>query len=298
MRLEWIEDILSVHDSGSLRAAAENRFLTSSAFTRRIRTVEKLVGSELFDRNNKPVTLRPHVVELIPRLREIATSLRNVQHELSGLGDGVGITRLMCQHTLTVSWAPKVVKTLAKNGAQLRIRSGSKDECALCVLKNDVDIALVYEETNLNINAEEDLFNRINFGQEEFLPVAALKDNQELKDLIELKKIPLVSYPRNLFLGEVQEKTLSQNPDRQYSFATIAEAGLGPAVMEFVREGLGVGWLPSSMISKELANEDFTVLSDFMPAFRLDVVAISAKLAKTKLNTQVWNAIESEYSTG
>lgn len=297
MRLEWIEDILAVHDSGSLRAAADNRFLTASAFTRRIKTVEKLIGSELFDRNSKPVTLRPHVVELIPRLREASANLRTIQHELSGLGDKAGITRLSCQHTLSVSWAPKVARILTKNGVQLRIRSRKKDECTLSVLKNDVDIALIYEETNLNINTEDDLFHRIHFGREEFLPVAALRKNQELKDLFRLKKIPLVSYPRNLFLGEVLEKVLSQIPSQEYSFATIAESGLGPAVMEFVREGLGVGWLPSSMISKELADGDFTDLTEFIPPFQLDVVAISAKSAKTKLSGQIWQAIESEFST-
>ena len=37
MRLEWIEDILAVLDTGSLARAAEKRLLTQSAFTRRVR---------------------------------------------------------------------------------------------------------------------------------------------------------------------------------------------------------------------------------------------------------------------
>jgi len=43
------------------------------------------------------------VVEPIPILREASTILRNIQHELSGLADQAGSTRLICQHTLSVS---------------------------------------------------------------------------------------------------------------------------------------------------------------------------------------------------
>lgn len=72
MRLEWIEDILAVHDTGSLRAAASKRLLTASAFTRRIRVLEEAIGTDIFDRRKKPVVLRPHVLELIPQLRDVA----------------------------------------------------------------------------------------------------------------------------------------------------------------------------------------------------------------------------------
>ena len=297
MRLEWIEDILAIHDTGSLRAAAETRFLTSSAFTRRIRTVETAIGTELIDRNNKPVTLRPHVIELIPMLREASANLRNLKNELNDLGEKERSTRLICQHTLTVSWAPKVARKLAKSNSQLRIRSGSKDECAWSILKNDADIALVYEETDVNTKPEDDLFQRLHLGQEEFIPVAALNRNEDLKHLLDQKIIPLVTYPRNLFLGEVLDKTLSKKTDDQYRFATFAEAGLGPAVMEFVREGLGVGWLPRSLICEPLANGELTTMTDHLPSFSLNIVAISAQSAKTNFRKKVWEIIEREFGT-
>lgn len=294
MRLEWLEDILAIHDNGSLRAAADTRFLTASAFTRRIKAVETAIGADLIDRNTKPVTLRPHVIELIPKMRESVVALRSIKHELSGLQDQLRVTRLICQHTLSVSWAPKVAKALTRRQSQLRIRSGSKDECALSILKNDVDIALVYEEPDSRIKPEDDPFLRLPLGREEFLPVAALKAHSDLQQLIDKNTLPLVTYPRSLFLGEILEKALSRNINQSYKLATRAEAGLGPAVMEFVREGLGVGWLPSSLIKDELASEDFTPMTDCLPAFTLDIEAISSKSPSTLSKRQIWDAIREE----
>ncbi len=40
IRLEWLEDILAVAETGSFSEAAERRHLTQSAFSRRIRNIE------------------------------------------------------------------------------------------------------------------------------------------------------------------------------------------------------------------------------------------------------------------
>jgi DNA-binding transcriptional LysR family regulator len=295
MRLEWIEDILAIHDLGSLRAAAEVRFLTASAFTRRIKAVEESIGGDLLDRSNKPVTLRPHVEELIPRMREVAAHLRTVQDELSGLGENIQISRLICQHTLSVSWAPKVTKTLSLSGARVRVRSGSKDDCLLSVLKGEVDIALVYEDPNVRINAESDLFEQIQFGLDEFLPVAAIRDNTDLLQKIDTQKLPIVTYPRNIFLGEVLEKTLAKSHEKGVSFSTVAESGLGPAVLEFVREGLGVGWLPHSLVEEELRSGEFTSMVDIVPSFHLNVVAIKSKSSRSKRVLQNWKDVQERF---
>ena len=177
----------------------------------------------------------------------------------------------------------------------MRIRSASKDECLFSVLKNDIDVALVYEELDLDINGDDDLFERIYLARENFMPVAALINNDELNEAIKRKKIPLVTYPRSLFLGEVLEKTLAKMPDQTISFTTFAESGLGPAVMEFVREGLGVGWLPSSLIKKEIDSGEFTPLTQFFPAFHLNIVVLSSKSTKSRVKSRIWKTIDSEF---
>ncbi len=296
MRLEWIEDILAVHDGGSLRAAADLRLLTPSAFTRRIKVVEEAIGSEIFDRSNKPVTLRPHVIELIPRLRAAAASVRQVQSELSGIGRDGELARIICQHTLSVSWAPKVARHLASSGVQLRIRTGPKDECAFSVLKNDADFAIVYENADIQGHEETELFDRITFSVERFVPVVALFGNNDLSDEIEAGRIPIIAYPQNLFLGEALEHALSKSVDSRITLSTVAESGLGPAVLEFVREGVGVGWLPHSIVDRDINSGKLHSLADMLPSFELDVVAIKAKANTTAQSKKVWASVEAKFS--
>ena len=69
MRLEWIRDLLAVMEGGSLARAAERRFVTQSAFTRRIRLIEDSLGAELFDRSRKPLEMLASVRALEPEMR-------------------------------------------------------------------------------------------------------------------------------------------------------------------------------------------------------------------------------------
>ena len=298
MRLEWIEDILAVHDAGSLRAAADQRLLTASAFTRRIKAVEEAIGGELFDRSNKPVTLRPHVIELIPRLRELSAGLKQTQSELSGLAAGGQITRVICQHTLSVTWAPRVAKLFASEGMHMRIKSGSKDDCSLSVIKNNADFAIIYEDPHINETDDHHLFDRIGLATERFLPVAALKHNAQLQQTVSAKRLPLITYPRNLFLGEVLERALSKSDGRGVVISVIAESGLGPVVLEFVREGVGIGWLPYSIVETDLNDGFLTDLSDLLPAFDLEVVAVRSKSDVSRRTKQIWALIEENFSAG
>ncbi|MCW1950780.1 MAG: LysR family transcriptional regulator [Octadecabacter sp.] len=298
MRLEWIDDILAVHDTGSLRAAADIRFLTASAFTRRIKAVEEALGGELFDRNNKPLTLRPHVLEAIPELRDAAASLRGIQSQLGALKGQQKRTRLICQHTLSVLWAPKVTRVLSETGKSVRVRSGSRDECLLSIIKSDADVAIVYEEPDTVTAEANDLFDRMLLGQEEFMPVMAAGGADKLARAIEAQQIPLVTYPRNLFLGEVLERVLSTRPLKDMKVTTVAESGLGPAVLEFVREGIGVGWLPTSMITNELEDGEFKAATDIFPSFDLNIVALKSNRERTKSGAVVWREIQENFIPG
>lgn len=294
MRLEWLEDIIAVYDAGSLRAAADQRLLTASAFTRRIKAVENALGGELFDRSNKPVTLRPHVVELIPRMREIAASFRQMKSELSSTGGGAPITRVICQHTLSVSWTPRLAKFLASKDVHMRIKSGSKDECKLSVLKKDTDFAIIYEEPHRPMPEDDKVFDRIFLTTEQFLPVAALEQNERLKQSVEAKHFPLIAYPRNLFLGEVLERALTEDTGIISNTSVLAEAGLGPAVLEFVREGVGIGWLPYSLVSSELAQNTLTDLSEALPPFSLDVVLVRSSTNPSNRRSAIWDWIKED----
>lgn len=78
MRLEWLEDVVAVSETGSFSEAAERRHLTRSAFSRRIETIEEYVGVDLFDRTRKLVQLLDHVLDQREQIVRLAGMLREL----------------------------------------------------------------------------------------------------------------------------------------------------------------------------------------------------------------------------
>ena len=104
MRLEWLEDLLAVIEHGSMQKASEHRFLTQSAFSRRIQLIEDHLRVSLLDRSTKPAQLRPEVLALKDRLQELALGLRNISSELRHQQSGAAKpVVLVSQHSITAS---------------------------------------------------------------------------------------------------------------------------------------------------------------------------------------------------
>ncbi len=57
MELKWLEDFLCLAKSTSFSAAAEERNITQSAFSRRIKALEEWLGAPLIDRSSYRVNI-------------------------------------------------------------------------------------------------------------------------------------------------------------------------------------------------------------------------------------------------
>lgn len=298
MRLEWIEDILAVSEMGSFNAAAEARFLTPSAFTRRIRTIEETLGCELFDRSKKPIVLKQHVQDNLPELREAAARLRRVRQLLSEPEVDLNqrIT-LICQHALTASVAPGLLlhPVLGAN-PNVRIKSGRKSECLLTLMKRQAEFALIYEALDDDPDLDTEYCERVVLGHEKFMPVIRRGVAPEFEpdgsfDTLP-ETLPMVAYPTSIFLGEVQQRTLVNRPEQTPQLIRVAETGLSLALVEFVRRGLGVGWLPSLITDADLHAQSLISLKHILPSFELNVVLLRMKNELPPKADEFWHAIK------
>ncbi|MDP5220899.1 LysR substrate-binding domain-containing protein [Ruegeria sp. 2205SS24-7] len=69
---------------------------------------------------------------------------------------------------------------------------------------------------------------------------------------------------------------------------TVAETGLSLAVVEFVRQGLGVGWLPTSIVAQDIANGDLVDLREQLPNFTLSVVLLRLEGPMSASGEEFW----------
>jgi len=273
MRLEWLEDILAVHDTGSFAAAAEARFLTPSAFTRRVRSIEESLGCELFDRRKKPIVLHHHALENLESMRETASSLKQLKMQLSESDTSANQNvSIMCQHVLSALLAPEIIKLVNKEQvSKVRVKSGRRNDCLLSLFKKEVQFALTYEEVGEKPLFDPSACGQLFLGYETYIPVAKVESNPSLQQQIDGQSFLVINYPSSVYLGEVQQRHVFSNINPNIRLQKIAESGLVLAVAEFVKHGIGVGWLPKSLVAGELERGELINLEHILPKWRLNI---------------------------
>ncbi|NML43890.1 LysR family transcriptional regulator [Ramlibacter sp. G-1-2-2] len=85
MKLNTVRDFLAVAERGSVRAASRQLGLAQPAMTRSIQELEKELGTELFERRARGVTLTPMGEVFLRRAQALRSEMRRAQDEIDQL---------------------------------------------------------------------------------------------------------------------------------------------------------------------------------------------------------------------
>jgi|TARA_B100000959_G_scaffold273482_1_gene324087 DNA-binding transcriptional LysR family regulator len=295
MRLEWLEDILAVLETGSFVEAARQRFLSQPAFSRRIRLIEDHIGVELFDRTKKPIQLKAPVTDQEMKIRELAARLHDLRNGLRRQ-DLENRNRIVIasQHAITTSVAPSLIKDLAAyNSFNTRLRSANRDECYALLMTRQVDLILIHHSEIDQIPTQDSFFQQYELDRERLIPVCATDELSRIKTEYESGQIPVVSYPADSFLGHVIEREVFSHMRPNTAINRIAETSLTLAILPLTMAGVGVAWIPDSLAAPDLANGRLSELSELFPCCELRVMAIRLQDAGSKIEPSVWETIAS-----
>jgi len=290
MRFDWLEDILAVLDTGSLRAAAERRCVTQPAFSRRIRAIEAELGVELFDRTRKPMALSPGFNAHENDFRRTALQLRQMMGELrrSG-GESHGRVVIASQHALTATLAPELVANLFCHlDLLVRLRTANREECLARLMARQADVMIGYQTEAEAAAGAGEFVDRAELGHDALIPVFAGERRRELREALDRGELPVIAYPREAFLGQVMAAEIEPRLASGLRVHTRVETALTLAAMEFARKGLGVAWLPESVARPALANGALHDLRDILPAASLRIVALRLRVSHGESEERLW----------
>lgn len=290
MRLEWLEDILAIAQTGSFSGAAERRNLTQSAFSRRIQLIEDHVGVELFDRSRKPVQLRPTTLAQSGQIEQISAALRQLVADLRR-GDRVASNRIVIssQHSLTTSLAPRIVQGLQDGGEDIyvRLRSANLDECLALLLSRQADLAIVYATPDPGEQLSGDYLETVDIARDRLIPVLRPDLAESWHD--GQAEVPYVAYPTDVFFGTIMAERILPRLDARSVALPRAETALTMAALEMAAAGVAVAWVPQSLAS--LAPARVADLSAVLPACELTVRAIRLRGTRSPAEDVVWSSI-------
>ncbi|MCE9663689.1 LysR substrate-binding domain-containing protein [Halomonas sp. M5N1S17] len=255
MKIEWIEDFLALIEAGTFSQAAERRHVTQPAFSRRIRQLEDWLGVELIDRHSPRLTLLPHAKSYESSLRDWLAHLYALRGRIRADAKHGPRAILTTQHTLTVSYLPRLLRHFRQHAAdaRLQVRSSDRSECIRDFQRGDADLLLCNELEDAPLLMERTEIERVLLGTERLVPVcAADRFGQPIFDLDNQNRLPLLGYDPNSFLGSALSSPYLLDLQRRYDVELVCETAFTIGIRELSLAGLGIGWLPHGLIELEL----------------------------------------------
>lgn len=292
MRLEWLEDILAIAQTGSFSGAAERRNLTQSAFSRRIQQIEDHVGVELFDRSRKPVQLHSTTQAQGAQIELISAALRQLVVDLRR-GDRVASNRIVIasQHSLTTSFAPKVVQGILDRGEDIyvRLRSANLDECYSLLLSRQADVAILYAKSDEDDQVAGEFLDAIAIGPDHLIPVISTEHSSAYVTRDHNGEVPYVAYPTDVFFGTIMTERILPLLQLIRVARPKAETALTNAALEIAATGIAVAWVPESLARRDLLSGRLCDLSSELPSCALTVHGVRLRGSQSHVESVIWN---------
>jgi len=265
MKLAWIEDLLTLVDAGTFSRAAVLRNVTQPAFSRRIQLLESWLNAELIDRRSQPIRLTPIAERHIATFRALLQDVHQLRHSIQTESRYQARVTLATQHSLTITLLPGLLQRLNRHGIShidFNVRSDNRDECVDAFMLDKVDLLLCMEEKDDLVQKRLPHALRHPMGRETLVPVSALADDGTALHCPRPGQVlKLLGFPQDSFMGRTIRRTCLGAATRLTPIEVVHESIFLAGVKEMVKAGLGMTWLPFSLVQRELQAGELTDLS-------------------------------------
>ena len=196
MNIKHLEHLLALADIGSFSRAAEKLFITQSALSRSIQSLEEDLGGKVLDRIGKRNELTPLGLDVVSRARHIVRDAAELRHSaklLQGGGRGA-ISVGLGSGPAALLMVPLMCAAASRQGMRVAVTQGAV-ELQITQLRSRqldalvVDMRRVVPAADLNIESLVEL--RAGFVVRAKHPLAG-KKNVTLSDLL---RYPVASTP-------------------------------------------------------------------------------------------------------
>lgn len=268
MNLKFVESFVWVARLKSFRLAAEKTFSTQAAISNRIATLEEELNVKLFNRDSRTITLTAQgqvALEHAERLLELQHSLK------SAMSEGAQQTRAFrigAMDTVVHSWLNLFVSRLMEHHPELEI------ELTIDTARN---LTEHLEKGFLDLVLQTDLIRGENISSRwlahyNMCWVAACDPSRpsaawSVDELLQSRIITFSKYSR-------PHQNLQQLlHEREVTTARISCVNSVSAMLSLVREGFGIGAMPSALVIGPVKQGELVELQVDLPLQPMAVVA-------------------------
>ncbi|NYT78545.1 LysR family transcriptional regulator [Alcaligenaceae bacterium] len=284
-QLKLLEDFIALARAGSFVRAAEQRHVTHPAFGRRIKALESWIGAPLVNRSTLPATLTEQgetvyrtacqIVEQLNRVRYQARNAEPGGHGRLRIATGRSLAR-----TLVADWIARLYKgrkPVLKPGTQIDVTTGMMADMARLLAQGKIDLLCCYEHPALSTELLSDQFTHMTLAIDKLVPVCHTRPDGTPRYALSDRagtSLPLITYACGLAMARILGDRLQSCP---YPLVTTLSCDSPDTAMGSVLKGLGIAWLPLSMVTGECRRGVLTQLGG-----RGDEIAFEVRLYRLR----------------
>lgn len=294
---KWLEDFLSLAATRSFSQAAERRFVTQPAFSRRIRALEQAVGVTLVDRSSTPIDLTPEGQLFLVTARSVMGQLRDSIRRLRGLQPGEGqVLEVAAAHSLAFTFFPDWISTLSDVMQELSVRlvAMNVEDAIHALREGECDVMLVYYDSYATLQLDATTFPSLRLADTLMLPVCAPTADGSPKYVLDQPgegSIPLLAYTHGAFLGRTV-RLLVKNHPLNLRLRTVYETAMAEGLKGMALQGLGVAWMPKLCIERELEEGSLVPCGGEQWQAPLEIRLYRCNLLDKPSVAQLWRRLE------
>jgi len=236
MDIHHLKTFIAIADYGTFGAAGEAVFLSQSAVSQQVRTIEEFLGVKIFDRTVRPPALTAHGVMLLESAKKIVKEYERITQNLTG----DGLSGRLSLGTIRASFKgvlPKALAILRHRYPQLRIhvQTAVSGDLITSVVTGRLDAAIVPDGKT----SKENLC-WLPYTNEPLMVLADMgtKGNTDIELL---ENSPYIKYFSHSSVALMIDKEFLRRNIRVHSRIDID--ALEP-IIRMVEHGLGVSVLP------------------------------------------------------
>ncbi|ATO34026.1 LysR family transcriptional regulator [Dickeya dianthicola] len=263
LELTWLEDCVALAQSLNFSRAAASRYVTQPAFSRRIVSLEEWLGTPLFERNRRGVSLTRAGEVFVAQIPELIRAIYTLRSEsIEAAGETRPDVIFSATHSLSFSFFPALMRNnekIARFGS-FRLLSDTLSACERMIGKGDAQFLLCYYHPHMHINLEQSKYLSVRLGRETLLPYSRCDPvtHEPFWHASGGKKFPFLSYSAESGLGRILSNTSQVNRARR-GMEIAFTADLAATLLAMVRAGDGIAWLPETLALPDVESGSIAV---------------------------------------
>ena len=244
MQLKQLEDFVCLAQTRSFVRAAQLRNVTHPAFGRRIAALEQWVGCALVRRDVKPLVLTEFGLQFLQTATHLIAQLAQAQNSAAAATNPAItiVTGRTLARTLVADWLTQANK---KAGFAFDIQTASLESAAVQLRANRADFMVAYKHPLFDLKIDTALIESMRLAKDRLVPVLA--NNRPIP---KKRPIPWIAFHPQLALARLLQDQLPHLIDLP-ELQAVARCDSPDVAQALVLRGLGVAWLPWSLVARD-----------------------------------------------